>query len=87
MRHTIFLEDEVIKGSTIPREIRLEEKQVYVATPMVTKPFFLIHAAVTPIVHDNVVVEHVVDSPVTMSATPIIDSPMAEIDEEEEPVF
>jgi hypothetical protein len=58
-----------------------------VPTPMVTKPFFLIHAAVTPIVHGNVVVEHVVDSPVTMSAMAIIDSPMAEIDEEEEPVF
>jgi hypothetical protein len=25
-RHTVFLEDEVIRGSTVPREIRLEEK-------------------------------------------------------------
>jgi hypothetical protein len=34
-RHAIFLEDEVIRGSTVPREIRLEEKRVYVPTPMV----------------------------------------------------
>jgi hypothetical protein len=26
MRHAVFLEDEVIRGSTVPREIRLEEK-------------------------------------------------------------
>jgi hypothetical protein len=26
MRHTIFLEDEIIRGSMVPREIRLEEK-------------------------------------------------------------
>jgi hypothetical protein len=26
MRHTIFLEDEIIRGSMVPREIRLEKK-------------------------------------------------------------
>jgi hypothetical protein len=36
MRQAVFLEDEVIRGSMIPREIRLEEKRVYVPTPMVT---------------------------------------------------
>jgi hypothetical protein len=35
-RHTIFLEDEVIRGSTVPREIQLEEKRVCVPTLMVT---------------------------------------------------
>jgi hypothetical protein len=34
-RHTIFLEDEVIRGSMIPREIRLEEKRICVPTLMV----------------------------------------------------
>jgi hypothetical protein len=34
-----------------------------------------------------VVVEPVVDSPVTMAATPIVGSLMVEIDEEEKPVF
>jgi hypothetical protein len=41
MRYIIFLEDEVIRGNMVPRDIRLEEKQVYVPTPMVAKPFFL----------------------------------------------
>jgi hypothetical protein len=86
MRHVVFLEDEVIRRSMVPREIQLEEKRVYVPTPMVAEPFFLIPAAITPIVQGNVVVEPVIDSPVTMTATPIVGSPMAEINEEEETI-
>jgi hypothetical protein len=86
-RHTIFLEDEVIRGSTVPREIRLEEKRVYVPTLMVAEPFFSVPATVTPMTQGNVVVEPVVDSPVPMAATPIVGSPMTEVDEELEPVF
>jgi hypothetical protein len=85
MRHTVFLEDEVITGSM--REIRLEEKWVYVPTPMVVEPFFLVPNAVTPIVQGNVVVEPIVDSPLTICATPIVSSLMAEINEEEQPGF
>jgi hypothetical protein len=87
MRHVIFLEDEVIRGSTVPQEIRLEEKWVYVPTPMVTELFFSVTAVVTPIVQGNVVVEPVVDAPVLMAVMAIIGSPMVEIDEEEEPIF
>jgi hypothetical protein len=87
IRHVVFLEDGVIRGSTVPREIRLEEKRVYLPTPMVGEPFFLIPAAVTPIVQGNVVVEPVVDSPVSIVVTYIVGSPMAETNEEEEPVF
>jgi hypothetical protein len=86
-RHAIFLEDEVIRGSTVPREIRLEEKRAYVPTPMVTEPFFSVPAAVTPMTQGNVVAKLVADSPVLMAATPIVGSPMAEVDEELEPVF
>jgi hypothetical protein len=50
MRHTAFLEDEVIRESMVPQEIRLEKKRVCVNSPMVTEPFFLIPAAVTPMV-------------------------------------
>jgi hypothetical protein len=50
IRHAVFLEDEVIRGSTVPREIRLEEKRVCVPIPMVTEPFFSVPAAVTPMV-------------------------------------
>jgi hypothetical protein len=86
-RHAVFLEDEVIRESTIPREIRLEEKRVCVSTPMVAEPFFLVPVAITPMVQSNVVVESIVDSPVHVAATPIIGSPMAEVDKEVEPIF
>ena len=86
-RHAVFLEDEVIRGSTVPREIRLEEKRVCVPTPMVAEPFFSVPAAVTPMTQGNVVAEPVADSPVPMAATPIVGSPMTEVDEELEPVF
>jgi hypothetical protein len=48
---------------------------------MVTEPFFLVPATVTPMVQGNV------DSPVPTAATSIVVSSMVEIDEEEEPVF
>jgi hypothetical protein len=34
----------------VPREIRLEEKRVFVLTLMVAELFFSVHVAVTPIV-------------------------------------
>jgi hypothetical protein len=86
-RHTIFLEDEVIRGSTVPREIRLEEKRVCVPTLMVAEPFFSVPATVTPMAQGNVVAELVADSPVPMAATPIVGSLMTEVDEDLEPVF
>jgi hypothetical protein len=87
MRHTIFLENEVIRWSTIPREIRLKEKQTCLSTPMVAEPFFSVPAAVKPIVHGNVVVEPIAESPAPMAATHIIGFLMTEIIKEEEPVF
>jgi hypothetical protein len=81
-RHTIFLEDEVIWGSTVPREIRLEEKRVCVPTPMVAELFFLVPTVVTPMVQGNVIAKPVVDSPIPVAATPIVGSPVAEVDEE-----
>jgi hypothetical protein len=58
-----------------------------VPTPMVTELFFSVSAAVTPMTQGNVVTEPVADSPVPMAVTPIVGSPMAEVDEELEPVF
>jgi hypothetical protein len=55
IRHAVILEDELIRRSMVSREIRLEEKWVYVPTLMVQEPFFLIPANVTPIVQGNVV--------------------------------
>jgi hypothetical protein len=51
----------------------------------VAEMFFSIPATVTPMVQGNVVAEPIVDSPVPIAATPIIDSLIAETDEEEKP--
>ena len=40
-RYAVFLEDEMMRGSMVPREIDLEEKQVYVPALMIQEPFFL----------------------------------------------
>jgi hypothetical protein len=77
----------VIRGSTVPREIRLEKKRVCVPTPMVAEPFFSVPTAVTPMVQGNVVAELVVDSPVLVATMSIVGSPMAKVDEEVETVF
>jgi hypothetical protein len=77
----------MIRRSMVPQEIRLEEKQVCVPTPMVAEPFFSVPAAVTPMVQGNVVAEPVLDSPVPVAATPIVGSPVAEVGEEVETVF
>jgi hypothetical protein len=53
---------------------------------MVAKLFFSVPAAVTPMTHGNVVAELVTDSPVPMAATPIVGSPMTEVDEDLEPI-
>jgi hypothetical protein len=38
MRHIIFLEDEMMRESIVPREISIVEKRVYVPTPMIHEP-------------------------------------------------
>jgi hypothetical protein len=52
---------------------------------MVAEPFFSAPAAVTPMAQGNVIVEPGADSSVPMAATPIIGSPMTEVDLE--PIF
>jgi hypothetical protein len=86
IRHTVFLEDKMIKRSTISRETRLKEKRVYVPTPMVQELFFSISVNVTPIVQGNVVATPVIGSHVRMVATPIVGSLITEIDEDEEAI-
>jgi hypothetical protein len=54
---------------------------------MVAELFFSVPAVVTPMVQDNMVVKIIVDSSVPVAAMPIVGSPMAEVDEEEEPIF
>ena len=47
-RHAIFLENEMIRGSMVPREIDLEEKRVYVPTPMIQESFFSLPVDAAP---------------------------------------
>jgi hypothetical protein len=35
MRHVVFLEDEMMREIIVPQEISLEEKRIYVPTPMI----------------------------------------------------
>jgi hypothetical protein len=86
-RHDVFLDNEAIRGSTVPREIRLEEERVYVPTLMFVEPFFSVPATITPMVQGNVVGDPIVDSPVLVAATPNVGSPLAEVDEEAKPIF
>jgi hypothetical protein len=55
MRHAIFLEDEMFRGSMVAREISLKEKRVHVPTPMVREPFFSIPIATSSTVQDTMV--------------------------------
>jgi len=73
-RHAVFLEDELMRGSIVAREIDLEEKQVYAPTSMVQEPFFELPAAATPTTQDVVV------------PAPVVIPPMATTNEDEEPM-
>jgi hypothetical protein len=47
--HIVFLEDGMMRGSTVPREIRLKEKQVYMHT-------HIIHELIPPVhVHERTI--------------------------------
>lgn len=65
----------MIRGSMVAREVDLEEKRVYVPTPMIQEPFFSLPAVATPTVPDIVV------------PAPVIIPPVTTINENEEPVF
>ena len=63
-RYVVFLEDDMIMGSMVAREISFEEKWVYVPTSMVQEPFFTLPVVAVPIVQDTIVTSPVVSSPV-----------------------
>jgi hypothetical protein len=47
-RDAIFLEDGMIKGSKVLREVDLQEKRTHVPIPIVKEPYFSIPAEVPP---------------------------------------
>jgi hypothetical protein len=71
----VFLEEELIRGSMVAREINLEEKRVHVPTPMVQEPFFTLPVVTGPIVQDTIV------------TTPVVSSLVATMNEHEEPIL
>jgi hypothetical protein len=74
-RHVVFLEEELIRGSKVAREINLEKKRVHAPTPMVQEPFFTLPVVAAPIVQDTVV------------TAPVVSYLMMTMNEHEEPVF
>jgi hypothetical protein len=73
-RHTMFLEDAMVRGSMVPQEIIPEEKWVYVPTPMIQELFFLLPVAAPTVQY-------------TIVTTPVVSSPMATTNKDEEPVL
>ena len=65
----------MIRGGMVAREISFEDKCVYVPTPMVQELFFTLPVVAVPTVQDTVV------------TSPIVSSPMATMNEHEEPVL
>ena len=48
MRHAVFFEDEMMRGSLVARKIDLEEKRVHAPNPMIQEPFFSRPVATPP---------------------------------------
>jgi hypothetical protein len=84
MRRAIFLDDEMMRRSTVPQKISLKEKRVYVPTPM-------IHALIPPVpMHEHIIPTFEVGSSSTapnvnkMHVIQEPDVPNTLIDEEED---
>jgi hypothetical protein len=83
-RHTVFLEDEVIRRSTVPQEI---QEAGICAHFDGRRTIFLSTCCCYTHSTRQYGYRTVVDSLVHMAATPIIGSLMTQIDENEEPIF
>ena len=73
-RHAIFLEDQMVRGSMVARKIDLEEKRVFVPTPMIQEPFFALLVAAAPTVQNTIV-------------TALVSSPVVATNQNEEPIL
>ena len=62
-RHAAFLEDQMIRGSMVARKIDLEEKRVFVPTPMTQEPYFSLPVVAAPIEQETAEPTPVVSSP------------------------
>ena len=88
-RHAVFLEEEMVRGSMVAREIDLEEKRVCVPTPMIEEPFFSLPVAAAPTIPDIVVPAPAAAPtiPDIVMPTPVVSSPAVETNIDREPVL
>ena len=78
-RHAAFLEDQMVRGSMVARKIELEEKRVFVPTPMIQEPFFVLPVAAAPTVQNTIVLAPIVSSPVVatnQNEEPVLQDPI-----------
>ena len=61
-RPAVFLENDMIRGSMVPREINLEEKRTHVPMPIVEEPYFSIPTEVATPVQTTIVATPVVNA-------------------------
>jgi hypothetical protein len=73
MRHAVFLEDEMVRGSRIPREIALEEKRVCAPMSMIQEPHFSVPVLTVPTVHMTVDMTHVSIVQAIIGTVPVVD--------------
>jgi hypothetical protein len=74
-RHVVFLEDEMIRGSTVVRKIDLEEKMVCPPNPIIQEPYFSLPVVPTP------------RAPEVVVQAPVVTPPVATMSEDLEPVL
>jgi len=70
-RHVVFLENDVIRGSAVPREIDLEEKRIYVSTPLIQETIF----PIPEVAQNGVVASPVENAGVAAPAEPLPNEP------------
>ena len=78
-RQAVFLEDQMVRGSMVARKIDLEEKRVFVPTPMIQEPFFVLPVSAAPTVQNTIVPAPIVSSPVVatnQNEEPALHDPM-----------
>jgi hypothetical protein len=69
----VFLEDEMVRGSRIPREIALDEKRVCAPMPLIQEPHFSVHVLTVPSVCMTVDTTPVSIVQATVGTVPIVD--------------
>jgi hypothetical protein len=73
MKHAVFLEDEMVRGSRIPWEKALEEKRVCAPMPKIQEPHFSVHVLTVPTVCMTVDTTPMSIVQATVGMVPVVD--------------